>query len=297
MIIGMLVGLLLPAVQQAREAARRMQCTNNLKNITLALLNYEVGNKKLPPSRLGCDGTCPDGGNKQSADQRYGSSGFLLVLPQLEQQALYNAMNYGKVLPAVEDATVGDWKAAKSVITNTHMSTRLPVFVCPSSSALPTLDNNAKYATGCYAMCAGTKGPSCKAGPISNDVKYNNNGVFFYRRFMKLDEIRDGMSQTLFAGEATEGHKAGSSNSWFQGSRHIDSFRTTDNPLNTRYEQGVVLDLYGYKANGAFSSDHAGGSYFSFGDGHVEFLNEGIDHKGVYQPLSTRAGAEKIGVY
>ncbi len=91
-IIGMLVGLLLPAVQQAREAARRMQCTNNEKNLTLALLNHESANKSFPPARMGGDGTLPNG-NSQPGDQRYGSSAFLQCLPQLEQQGLYQQLN------------------------------------------------------------------------------------------------------------------------------------------------------------------------------------------------------------
>ncbi|MDO4574434.1 MAG: DUF1559 domain-containing protein [Planctomycetia bacterium] len=296
-IIGMLVGLLLPAVQQAREAARRMQCTNNLKNIVLAMLNHESAHQSFPPARMGCDGTCPDLGNSQPSDQRYGSSGFLQVLPQLEQQSLYDSLNYGKILPTSEDSTVSDWKNVKSVVTSTYLATRPAVFICPTSTMLPTYESNTKYATGCYAMCAGTNGPSTTTGPIGNDVKYKNDGVFFYRKRMNVAEIRDGLSRTLFIGEVTNGHQAGATNAWFQSSRHIDCFRTTDNPLNTPFEQGVVLELYGYKANGAFASEHAGGANFAFGDGHVEMLHEGIDHTGVYQPLSTRAGSETVDGY
>ena len=295
-IIGMLVGLLLPAVQQAREAARRMQCTNNQKNLVLALLNHESASKSLPPARLGGDGTLPDQGNSQPSDQRYASSGFLLSLPQLEQQALYDALNYGRIFPATEDATVSEWKNSKSNITNYYLQERPKVFVCPSSTVPPTLENNAKYATCSYALCAGTNGPSYSGGPISNNVKYSNTGVFFYRRRITIAEIKDGTSQTLFLGEVNDAHRNGSQNTWFQGSRHLDCFRTTDNPLNTKYEQGVVLNLYGYKANGVFASEHTGGAFFAFGDGHVTFLSDSIDHTEVYQPLSTRAGNETVSI-
>lgn len=293
-IIGMLVGLLLPAVQQAREAARRMTCSNNQKNLVLALLNHESANKSFPPARMGGDGTLPDEGNKQPADERYASSGFLQVLPQLEQQALYDAMNYGKIFPATSDSTVSDWTKVKSDVENNCLIQRPPVFVCPTSTTLPTLENNAKQATGCYALCAGTNGPSCSSGPISNPVKYYNTGVFFYRKRVKISEIHDGTSQTIFLGEVIDGHRPSSTNTWFLGSRHLDCFRTTDNPLNTQYEQGVVLNMYGNKASGAFGSNHTGGAYFAFGDGHVTFLNESIDLTSVYRPLSTRAGKDSV---
>lgn len=291
-IIGMLVGLLLPAVQQAREAARRMQCSNNEKNLALALLNHESANKSFPPARMGGDGTLPNG-NTQPGDQRYGSSAFLQCLPQLEQQGLYQQLNDGKIFPAVSDSTTSDWTKVKDSAT-ALLITRPSVFVCPSSTSLPTLESNAKYATGTYACCAGTHGPSDSGGPISFKVKYENDGMFFYWNRVKQSDIKDGTTQTIFLGEVTDAEKAGSQNTWFQGSRHLDCFRTTDNPLNTKYEQGVVCNMYGYKASGAFASEHTGGAFFAFGDGHVVFLSESIDVKEVYRPLSTRAGGEVV---
>ena len=89
-IIGILVSLLLPAVQQAREAARRMQCSNNLKQIALALANYESGVGVFPPGRMGCDGWTQDVCKDNPGIQRPGTSGFVMILPQLEQQNLYD---------------------------------------------------------------------------------------------------------------------------------------------------------------------------------------------------------------
>jgi prepilin-type processing-associated H-X9-DG protein len=102
------------------------------------------------------------------------------------------------------------------------------------------------------------------------------------------------MANTFVAGEVTHGHKVESSNRWSVGSRHLDSMRNTDNPLNTPINMGVVVNLYGYKTNGSFGSEHMGGALFCYGDGHVEFLSENISIT-VYRALSTRAGKETTG--
>ena len=292
-IIGILIGLLLPAVQAVREAARRMQCSNHQKQIVLALLNFETLNKKFPPARHGCDGTCPDENNTQTGDKRYGTSGFVWILPMLEQESLFESLNSGRILPAVSDSTTSEWSSKQTTIKK-FFKTRVTTLVCPSSTAQPVLETNSQYATCNFAFCAGSNGPSTKSGPIGNDVKYKNNGVFYYRKFHQIKDITDGTTHTLFLGEVIEADKTHSQNTWFQGSRHLDCFRTTDNPLNTQPEDGVVLNMYGYKTSGAFASEHASGANFAYGDGHVDFLSENIDHTNVYQPLSTRAGGEVI---
>jgi prepilin-type processing-associated H-X9-DG protein len=76
-------------------------------------------------------------------------------------------------------------------------------------------------------------------------------------------------------------------------SRHLDTLRTTDNPLNTPHDQGVYVDLYGYRCNGAFGSEHPGGGNFLFGDGHATFIQNNIA-MAVYRSLSTRAKKEML---
>jgi prepilin-type processing-associated H-X9-DG protein len=130
--------------------------------------------------------------------------------------------------------------------------------------------------------------------------------MFCYRTVYRRSDVRDGMSNTMFVGETVEGHVRESANVWTIGARHLHSMRSTDNPLNTWPGDGVFVrvgggggtgddqPLYGYRANGAFTSQHPGGAAFGFGDGHVEYLSENIDLF-TYRALSTRAGGEVLG--
>lgn len=290
-IIGILVGLLMPAVQAAREAGRRAQCANNLKQIALALNLYENSHKHFPPGRVGCDGINNGPCNGKTAAQRVGTSGFVMILPQLEQGNLYDSFNFnnGPWLTNTDDtASAGTW-----LPTNLAVGAQLSVFRCPSDSSDKTIMLAGKpVAIGSYAMNMGSNGPSKKID--GNLVKVNNTGVFYYAVAMKRALIRDGMSNTMFVGETIEGHTQESLNRWTCGSRHRDSLRSTDNPLNSRPGiDGTLLDLYGYKTNGAFGSQHPGSGHFAFGDGHVSNISENID-LATYRALSTRNGRETV---
>lgn len=294
-IIGMLVGLLLPAVQQAREAARRMSCANNLKNIGLALLNYETNRKVFPAARLGFDNACTTSTEGVYGKDRYGSSGFLTILPYLEQDALFRAMNDGKMKPAKEDSTTSGHDTS-AALEGTRQC--LPIFVCPSGggqgnlqetnrSMTPEWTMEAGSGTGCYAFCAGDMAP---VGTCESKIK--NTGVFMYFYQKSIQEIRDGLSQTFFVGEVAEPDSTDGRNVWWYSCRNRDCFRTTYNPLNTRPGTGLCEGPYlGQMCNSAFASEHAGGGNFSFGDGHVEFFSEGVDTL-VYRSLSTRSQGE-----
>jgi prepilin-type N-terminal cleavage/methylation domain-containing protein/prepilin-type processing-associated H-X9-DG protein len=291
-IIAMLVTLLLPAVQSAREAARRISCANNLKQISLALANYEVAKGTYPPGRAGCDGWEQDVCEGDAGWQRPGSSGFVFLLPMLEEQGLYDAFGgfkKGAVFPASpgnnSDGTTDGWRTPA---IDAAIATRPNAFVCPSDDALPMRDG---AGTSSYALMHGSNGPTYGIDQVA--VKHYNTGMFVYKIVHTHKKVEDGLSHTMFVGETISGHTQESSNRWMIGSRHLDSLRSTDNPLNTPPGEGVVVTLYGYSANGAFASYHQGGANFGFGDGHVEFLVENIDLR-TYRALSTRAGGETI---
>jgi prepilin-type processing-associated H-X9-DG protein len=165
-----------------------------------------------------------------------------------------------------------------------YLKLRPSVFVCPSDNSRPISDAS-PTATGSYALCHGSRGPSFGIDQVK--VKHYNNGMFLYRTPLNIGHVKDGTSNTIFVGEVIEAHTADSSNRWLIGSRHTDSLRSTDNPLNTPPTKGVTVDLYGNKVNGAFASRHNGGAHFAFGDGHVQFIGDNIN-LALYRALSTR---------
>lgn len=309
-IIGILVGLLLPAVQAAREAARRSQCVNNVKQQVLAFLQYEDRSKRLPPGRLGCDGY-GDGApaglcNETLNNDEIPISGFFAILPNMEQQALYDQMPLGNPFPEntlrynpeQDRIHARNWfiVPANQLLLQTPVAT----YRCPSDEALPLYTHagdTSTFATGSYAMCMGTKGPETVPdfSPRGINVKWANTGAFLYPgRQRKLRQFTDGLSNTMFVGEASNGDQLSGRNRWILASRYIDSMRTTCYPVNTPIEQDFgngTKSWYSpaYVTNGAFRSQHPSGANFGFGDGHVEFISDeiGLD---VYRALSTIAG-------
>ncbi len=283
-IIGILVALLLPAVQTARESARRTECTNHLKQLALALDEYEDTFQKYTPGRLGCDGINygPCAGNPNS--ERVGTSGFVMILPFLEEQTLYESFDFSD----------GPWAIAGStwLLKNEDAIKVRPEFmVCPSDALTePYVTTGGKPAAiGSYALNMGSRGPTW--GIDSRRVKVENTGMFMYKVARRRAEITDGMSQTMFVGETIDGHTAESRNIWTNAGRHLSSLRSTDNPLNTPTGTGVTVDLYGYSTNGCFASMHPGGANFAFGDGHVVFMSENVDLR-TYRSMSTRSEGE-----
>jgi prepilin-type N-terminal cleavage/methylation domain-containing protein/prepilin-type processing-associated H-X9-DG protein len=293
-IIGILVALLLPAIQAAREAARRSQCVNNLKQIAIGIELYHASHKEYPSGRKGCDGwgfgKCADG---DPIDIR-APSGLITILPFVEQQALFERFDFND-----GPWTPKNWPEhfkRNSHDTNTFaVGSIVPFYSCPSDPKEPLADHRADLeATGSYAFSMGSNGPSFGIDTLT--VKMDNNGMFMYNRNITIQEVTDGTSNTLYLGETINGHEKETSNRWSAASRHLDSLRSTDNPMNTPVGQGITINLYGYKTNGSFASAHPGGAQFSFGDGHGIFLSETIELQ-VYHALSTRNLGEVIDSY
>jgi prepilin-type N-terminal cleavage/methylation domain-containing protein/prepilin-type processing-associated H-X9-DG protein len=297
-ILALLMALLLPAVQGAREASRRTQCGNNLRQIALAMLAHEQANGFFPPGRAQCHGN-PASRYGCSADldnpRRPGTSGLVWVLPALEQQSLYDefltTFNVGWLWPL----SGTEWKTSRVMAA---LAARPAVMACPSDASEPQLVNFSgipSVATGSYALCAGTMGPSHQA---SQDAKHFNTGMFRYLNQRTTAAIRDGLSNTFLAGESVNNHTNNSRNIWTMGVRHLDTLRTTECPPNSSLAPVPCATAWVYDAsntwNGDFASRHSGGLSFGYVDGHVSWIADTVDLT-VYRSLSTVAGGDTVG--
>ena len=285
-IIGILVALLLPAVQSAREAARRMQCSNNLKQIGLAALNHESAQKTFPSCGWGwCWVGDPDRGfgKKQPGGWIYN------VLPYCEQQNLHD-LGKGET-----DATMKKAEVTKVTITS------IPMFNCPSRRPCvpytslkgvfsPTNAFNAndvdKHARSDYAANGGTELQN--EGGSSNVSVYENNtfttswqpnatGVSYLLSEIEVSDIKDGTTNTYFAAEKymnadhySTGQLPDDNTSMYQG-HDWDVLRWGNaSLLPARDRNGVSL-------NGAFGGPHGSGFIAVFCDGSVHSINFSID--------------------
>jgi prepilin-type N-terminal cleavage/methylation domain-containing protein/prepilin-type processing-associated H-X9-DG protein len=283
-IIAILIGLLLPAVQKVREAANRAKCTNNFKQIGLAITNYADIRGKYPHGRIGCDGI-NDGPCQGVANaDRNGASGFIQILPMLEADNLYRQFNQADLPWSTVNSS---WVASNKL----GVETRPSFYVCPSDTSKPFVaTSGVNAATGSYAFVHGTLGPS---SGISSTLKLYNTGMFVYRTAYSLPDMLDGTSNTMLVGEVIDADTNLSQNIWTLASRHENCLRSTENPPNTQPGTGITTSPYGIPLNGAFASRHAGGVNFVFGDGHVQFIPNSISLS-VYRALSTRGGGEPV---
>ena len=274
-IIAILVGLLLPAVQAAREAARRASCQNNLRQLGLAFINFESAYKSFPAGRVGCDDAgqsthgriCP---NSLSSAQKTGASAFVSVLPFLELSNLSEQLDVrddGLWNRNVDDIVwFTDCPNKRSGVQN-----RPPTFVCPSDISEPISEVYfpIRAATGSYAMVHGTLG----ADSQMNTVSYDNDGMFRYVVARRPRDLTDGLSNTYMLGEVKFSDTWESANCWTYAITHADTLRTTRNPLNSTPGTGV----HWRRQNGAFGSQHVGGAFFCYADGHLDWTSDSID--------------------
>ncbi len=327
-IIGILVALLLPAVQSAREAARRMQCTNNLKQLGLGLHNYQTQIGSFPCNINHITQTL------EPYEDRDRASYLVHLLPFIEQQNLYNGIDF-------RIATVpGD----QMVLGKRLDQYAIPAFRCPSDSKSGLQNGRAltnyagsigaqimRSSSSCnLASIVGnggakydddddgedwfnftSKGPNCNsAGPgnIRSDCPWpdKTSGVFARSTWAaSLADIRDGTSNTIAMGEV-RGWCSGFQ--WRKGWTKSEGlwFATTA-PINFPTcpgENGVANDPdFGgagcnnkensWNTNMGFKSLHPGGAVFVFCDGSVHFINQSVDHT-TYQRLGDRRDGETV---
>jgi len=305
-IIGILMGLLLPAVQATRESARRTQCANNLKQIGLAALNHLQAHNIFPSGGWGHRWV-------GDPDRGYGPSqpgGWIYhLLPFLEQQALH-------------DLGAGQNAAAKSEAATQLVTTPLPMFTCPSRrSAIlyPHSTSNvhpynpgfdgvqmakpSQVAKSCYAI----NGGACHLGDIPGksdlatgatadftDSTAEANGVCYWKSQLTAAHVRDGTSNTYFAGEKyinpdwyELGNTSGNNQSMYIGFDR-DTARYCG-PLYPLHRDTAGLNFSDYN----FGGPHVGGCQFVFCDGSVRVISFSIDLM-IHERLGNRKDGQPI---
>jgi prepilin-type N-terminal cleavage/methylation domain-containing protein/prepilin-type processing-associated H-X9-DG protein len=287
-IIAILIGLLLPAVQKVREAAARMKCQNNLKQIGLALHSYENANQMFPPAGKGY-GWCIVTNNYLGDSQIYNLNGLSLLLPYLEQSGLDQRLNRKEAMSPQNTgyccSYVGNTMGTLvgDPLTNgnaAEMGIQLPVFRCPSDTGKPTQGaGSSAYSPGGsddgaktnYDFITSTDDFYCnywKVAPIQARAMFGENST------TRVSDVTDGTSNTLALGETTLDVYNGRTACW--GYRAwvmtgIDmrygindwSFGTYITPLPGRLGSW-----------GRAGSLHPSGAQFCFADGSVRFIDQ-----------------------
>jgi prepilin-type N-terminal cleavage/methylation domain-containing protein/prepilin-type processing-associated H-X9-DG protein len=273
-IIGVLVALLLPAVQNVRASARRISCCNNLKQIGLALLNYESTHAKFPAGYLYVSG----------AQGNHAGFGWgAMILPHLELGSIHDAFNFA--VPLFDVANLQPREK------------HLAVFLCPEDSVSPyefVQMGDERYAMASYAACFGP--------PDLDETQEKDDGMFSRNSATRVAAIFDGLSNTIAGGERQNGP-------FRQGGVHGPHFsyetawagaiRELTDPTDDHGH--MTLFQTGHTPNSPESDDrdvsapHIGYANFLLADGSVHLIQESIDLI-LYKALSTKAGGELGGL-
>jgi prepilin-type N-terminal cleavage/methylation domain-containing protein/prepilin-type processing-associated H-X9-DG protein len=326
-IIGILVALLLPAIQAAREAARRIQCTNNMKQIGLAILNYESSNRQLPlaytPNFGGKfpTGVCPgDNGLSPVVFQSPAAYHFVIsfILPYLEEQALYDQIDFSQ-----------DWfskikSTKKGTVNNDVVSKDLQELLCPSAPKSPN-----SYTTDYYLivdMSKDTTNGYCPLVEATGLTKQKRNVEDLKGMIQDMPtsirKVTDGMSKTLMFFESA-GRPQHFQNGNFLGymwdggaAGTVPKPGQTNNSSSTSNYQWADREVYALLGNGfaatggkcgiaqvmncdnyqGIYSFHPGGAMMLFGDGAANFITENIELD-TFLSLFTRSAGDIAGTY
>ncbi|HWL09107.1 MAG TPA: DUF1559 domain-containing protein [Planctomicrobium sp.] len=287
-IIAILVALLLPAVQQAREAARRTQCRNNLKQIGLALHNYHDLHSRFPLGGAGTTagavttpgGTCAWG----DVDPRR-APWTVLILPQLDESNRYNKFVFEEQFTSYSTNRRGS--------TANHEQWLLPLskYRCPSDDFFPN-----EPLTSYRGVEGGGGVPYCTSSSLPTTRFFHNNGILYYNSSITFRDIADGASNVLMVGESPYQNWSDSdtryNEGWASAAFTVNNSGFPSVTTGTRYPLNTGKN--GNDSSGCFGSKHTGGAHFLMCDGSVQFLSENMNLQ-IFQQLGARADGQPAG--
>jgi prepilin-type N-terminal cleavage/methylation domain-containing protein/prepilin-type processing-associated H-X9-DG protein len=293
-VIGVLIGLLLPAVQKVREAASRMSCQNNLKQIGLALHHYHDTHGSFPPGYR-ASLSYSDGATDTAPGWGWGA----FILPYLEEDNVYRQLRMSQ--PVQQSAAI---------------QTVMKTYLCPSDITPDAAFAVADGFGNTLCLAAPTSYAACCGSDASETTGPTGLGVFYRNSRIRIADIRDGTSSTILIGERAWSNAKGI---WAGAIPGGVILRGQDNPcqpdipgawfpaaslvLAHTHLNNALVDPDGSAGMDDFGSRHPGGSNFLFGDGSVHFLRSvpGDNADGSYTPegvifqaLGTRAGGEVV---
>jgi prepilin-type N-terminal cleavage/methylation domain-containing protein/prepilin-type processing-associated H-X9-DG protein len=284
-IIGILIAILLPAAQAARESARRSQCTNNLKQIGIALINYHDTYGALP---AGYVSAFDNNGN----DLGPGWGWAAAILPQMEQTSIFNVIHF-------------DLPIEKAVNSGVSM-TSIPSYRCPSDEIKPSWPAMTRDVLGNpIALICEVPSSNYVGMYGQSEPPVDGDGLFYRNSAVKLSDITDGTAQTLAVGERS--HFLGVA-TWAGSVTGATLFDDDGDDVGNAHREdgsGMVLGHSGENATpgdphsdvNQFYSFHGNGANFLFADGHCSYIPMSIDYT-TYCAMSTRGAGEVVsGAY
>ncbi|HWL07178.1 MAG TPA: DUF1559 domain-containing protein [Planctomicrobium sp.] len=302
-IIAILVALLLPAVQQAREAARRTQCKNQLKQIGLALHNYQGVHRVFPPGnvvRSFASNNCMAGNRTGQEPPTHGAPWTVAILPFLEETARYNEFNLeGGFIYADYDNTT------PTPENKSRQQRSLSKYWCPSSD----LSRAGYPGNHYYGVSGGGESPACSNSGYSNFI----NGSLYLNSSIQMRDLTDGSSNIFLIGEQSAashsdntsyvGLYAGTGVPWAgaaRGNHNSAGFGAnlagTSKAINSHIQQAQQTsdDHRWAVMTRTFSSPHTGGTHFLMGDGSTHFVNENVNLN-LYRSMGIRNDGLPVG--